>query len=582
MVQPADVRYDGSNAVSLTVQVQSTSDVVFQWYRAGQALEGERAIQLQRRGPVEQVVGDYTLVAANAGGSVTSSVAKVREVPPVPPMIKVLSEEVMVKVGDPFELEGRVTGTPPVQLHWLKEAANLIGETNSRIRRGSAVVTDGGAYFLSASNRAGSVKSGPVRVTVVEPPSILSPATTDRYVAEGETLTLIGEVSGSNPMSFRWIKDGVTQNGPLVPQLALSPFAPRMAGIYSLVASNWAGSRTQLMAKVRERILPPTWVRQPTGLAVKEGEAVDFSAEASGKQMTYSWWRDGRELSIHTSELSLGKADLAMAGDYHLVAASPGGSITSQVARLRVDPAPKIVTVSPPPVEPPKAKPEPTVEPTPVNSSGATPVSGTRPAKVSTSKAPEGLERWTNSLGMVFVWVDGVPGTGNFGGCYVATTEFTWGQYRRVSGSIVGKGESVPYFEHDALRAATRFGPDFFERLGDGVSKRLVDAGWRHGLPAPEQFAFVANSFPRDVEHAVVEGLSGEAKNVASRQPDSRGIYDLIGNVAELMSNGSFGGLTYRYDPKILESWSDPFLETKTQVVNMRGLRCWIFPPASN
>jgi lysophospholipase L1-like esterase len=85
----------------------------------------------------------------------------------------------------------------------------------------------------------------------------------------------------------------------------------------------------------------PTISAQPRNAAVVEGNAVSFTVVAAGSGLTYQWTRDGADVAGATSATySIASPTVADDGaEFRVVVSSEGGDVTSDPARLDVNPA---------------------------------------------------------------------------------------------------------------------------------------------------------------------------------------------------------------------------------------------------
>lgn len=91
----------------------------------------------------------------------------------------------------------------------------------------------------------------------------------------------------------------------------------------------------------------PTISTHPVGTTILNGAAATLSATASGEGLTYQWRRDGVVIGGATgSTLHLPAAGFADAGAYTVTVTNGAGSVTSEVARLTVNPVSRIGNVS--------------------------------------------------------------------------------------------------------------------------------------------------------------------------------------------------------------------------------------------
>ena len=95
---------------------------------------------------------------------------------------------------------------------------------------------------------------------IPQPPVFLS-GPQSVSVVEGERVLLFGELAGTPPLTFQWIKEGSPVPGATEAALLMEPSSPEQSGLYRLVASNALGSATSDAALVVIEPKPP----EPTG-----------------------------------------------------------------------------------------------------------------------------------------------------------------------------------------------------------------------------------------------------------------------------------------------------------------------------
>ena len=207
---------------------------------------------------------------------------------------------------------------------------------------GSATIT------LSVSEPAGGQASTSFALTVAPlPPAFVSNLPAQVEVLVGGTVDLSVTVSGSQPITYLWTKDGAELPGETGAVLALSDVTVEAAGSYSVSAENTVGAVNSDSTQVNV-IVPLRIVDQPVGQKVLVGADVSFGVSAVGEPpLTYQWFAEGAEIPGATGEtLSLGSVEGILAGNYTVIVSNTGGSVTSTAAVLEVI-APIQITVQP-------------------------------------------------------------------------------------------------------------------------------------------------------------------------------------------------------------------------------------------
>lgn len=155
------------------------------------------------------------------------------------------------------------------------------------------------------------------------------------------TMTAMASVEATG---FQWFKDGQFYRGGTG---RYAPLAWRAqvtdAGDYYAVFTNAFSSVTSQVARLTVIAPgPPTFVREPQNIRVRDDQFASLSGEAvaAGGSLSYRWLRFGTNFPSFTgATLSLQVGNPQRYGDFQLVAtATPGGSSTSRVASVSVRP----------------------------------------------------------------------------------------------------------------------------------------------------------------------------------------------------------------------------------------------------
>ena len=134
------------------------------------------------------------------------------------PAVTAEPADVAAALGDPFSLTVTARGAEPLAYQWRRGPSSndltlLPGATNAVWLVASASAQDMGYYDVVVSNPHGSATSRVVSVRITtEPPVILAqPADLTVFLQTPAAFSV--SVSGANPASFQWYKDGVALAG---------------------------------------------------------------------------------------------------------------------------------------------------------------------------------------------------------------------------------------------------------------------------------------------------------------------------------------------------------------------------------
>ncbi|HEY5911826.1 MAG TPA: immunoglobulin domain-containing protein [Verrucomicrobiae bacterium] len=137
---------------------QGTPPLTCQWLRNGVPLQNSDAVSgaqsslLSLAGVFGSDQGDYSLVASNASGSITSSVAPLKVVDPVVTSVYYVS---YANLGDNATISVNATGSPPLAFQWFKNGAPLAAATSSAFTLTNLQASDIGTYSVRVSNAFG-------------------------------------------------------------------------------------------------------------------------------------------------------------------------------------------------------------------------------------------------------------------------------------------------------------------------------------------------------------------------------------------------------------------------------------------
>lgn len=352
--QPASQSVTQGSGVTFTAAANGSPAPSYQWKKNGGNISGATSASYSINVASTSDAGNYTVVATNVAGSVTSNTASlVVNVPAIAPSISThpLSTTATAGTGATFSVSA--SGTAPLTYQWSKNGNAIAGATSSTFSLGSAQLTDAGNYTVTVSNTAGSVVSSVATLTVTAAPTAPSittqPQNLTATTGTGATFTVVA--SGTAPLTYQWKKNGASISGATSSSFSIASVGNSDAADYSVVVSNSAGSITSSSATltVTAAATAPSITSQPQSVAVTVGNTVNFNVVSTGSvPLSYQWKKNGSNLSGATSAtLTLSNVQIADAGDYTVVVSNSAGSATSASAALTVNPtlsAPSIGT----------------------------------------------------------------------------------------------------------------------------------------------------------------------------------------------------------------------------------------------
>jgi len=189
----------------------------------------------------------YLLWADDNGSGVPDTALQIDNVlvvPAAPTIPRPLIDRSVAPGGD-VTLTIFVNGEPPFFFQWLKNGDAIPAATNQSFTIGNAQAADEAFYSVIVSNAFGSLTSGSAFVAVAcsELVSIVVPSQ-DQFLAHGRRFSLSASVSGTDPISLQWLRNGVPIPGATSATYTVESAVAADSGNYVLVASNCLGVRS--------------------------------------------------------------------------------------------------------------------------------------------------------------------------------------------------------------------------------------------------------------------------------------------------------------------------------------------------
>lgn len=157
--------------------------------------------------------------------------------------------------GQPFQLTVVASGAPPLTFQWYKNNTLIPGATNASYSVASAVVTNGGNYYVYVQNAAGNTNSAVATVSILTAVPFFTTLPQPASVWAGVPFSLTGAANGSWPLYYQWYQNNVALAGQTNASLYLADPEAGNDGNYILRASNAYGQTNS--AGVQLTVLDP-------------------------------------------------------------------------------------------------------------------------------------------------------------------------------------------------------------------------------------------------------------------------------------------------------------------------------------
>jgi hypothetical protein len=325
---------------TFSASASGTTPLAYQWLFNGAPISGATTTNLTVSNVQTTNAGNYTLVATNGAGAITSAVAVLTVT--VPPTITSQPQSVAAIAGTNVNFNVTAAGTTPFSYQWALNGTLLPGATFSSITVSNILPTNAGNYTVLITNVAGSITSSPALLTVLGSPTFTAQPS-NRTNVQGTTAGFSAITTGTLPQAYQWqlggvnLTDGSRVIGSSSNTLTVLSVQAGDTGNYTMVASNIVGMATSVVATLTV-LIPVSIVSGPTNTSVPAGSNATLTVTAAGTTpFRYQWQFKGLNLAGATnSSLNISNAQTSNAGSYAVVITNVVGSVTSAPAVLSV------------------------------------------------------------------------------------------------------------------------------------------------------------------------------------------------------------------------------------------------------
>jgi len=307
--QPASLSVaSGSDAV-FAVDARGTEALSYQWSRDGVALAGANSPVLRLTGITLLNAGSFSVRVSNAAGSVDSNAATLNVYPGTPaavaPSIVTQPASLTVNVGNTATFAVGVDGSGPFTFQWRRNGINIPGATSAVLTLPSVVADASGTFSVVVNNGVGpAVTSADASLSVspgaaADAPTIVTHPSSV-VVAPGGSAVLAVAATGSGPLTYQWLHDGIPMGGETSAVLVLPDVDANVSGGYAVRVSNALGLDTSHQAFVT-LLGGPLITAGPADVSVFENYTATFHVDAVGSRRHYQWLRNGSPIAFSDS-----------------------------------------------------------------------------------------------------------------------------------------------------------------------------------------------------------------------------------------------------------------------------------------
>jgi hypothetical protein len=167
--QPADTAVTIGDPAGFTVSATGDPPIRYQWYfNTNTFMTDQTNASLTIDDVGTNDAGGYSVVVSNDNGAVTSRVAALTVLLPVPPAITSQPQGMTNATGFPAAFNVGATGTAPLRYRWYFNTNSLLtDQTNATLSFTIASTNDAGGYSAIVTNNYGSATSAVANLTVI-------------------------------------------------------------------------------------------------------------------------------------------------------------------------------------------------------------------------------------------------------------------------------------------------------------------------------------------------------------------------------------------------------------------------------
>ena len=273
--QPVGLTVEKGRSAVFTVEVTGTAPFTYQWQHDGVNINGATGETLTLDSVEASDDGDYAVIVKSTYGAVASEAASLNVLLPLE--ITVQPNDTHVAIAATLDMSVVASGSGPYSYQWYYGSKKIDGATESELVITGVARSNSGTYHVKVSNTIEALASRDAEVIVDEPISInFQPLGADIFAGDSATLFVLA--SGSGPMTFQWLKDGVAIEGKTAKTLFIENAVKADEGFYSVIIANSVGFEFSDEALVLVNA-PPT-IEKIDPITVSTGDSLEVQVVA--------------------------------------------------------------------------------------------------------------------------------------------------------------------------------------------------------------------------------------------------------------------------------------------------------------
>jgi hypothetical protein len=351
VTQPENLTVPQGSLRNFIAGVTGEPTPTLQWFRNNVALTGATSSVLTLSNIQPADAGDYTFIATNPAGSVTSQTGRLTVIATGLTLVSSSERAISAPVGGNASFSLSVSGPSPYVYVWSKSGVTLAGQSGPTLNLTNLQAADAGSYQVEVTNppdtgRLISFYQLSVGTPTTVVPVVITGQPSSQSVLSGSTVNFTVTATGTPAPYYNWLKNGVAISGATAATLTLTNVGAADVADYTVLVSNTAGVLTSSVASLvltpASAAIAPTITTQPASQSLALGSSASFTVVATGTvPLTYQWLKNGALIPGATAAtLTLANLTAADAASYTATVTNSAGTVTSAAANLAVASAP--------------------------------------------------------------------------------------------------------------------------------------------------------------------------------------------------------------------------------------------------
>jgi hypothetical protein len=321
--QPQSTSACTGSATTFSIGANGTAPLAYQWFKNGSAISGATLSAYTIGSASTNDVASYSVFVTNLCGSVSSSSATLSLY-----MTTTATGPFATNVcpGSTATLSTTASGTGPFSYAWLKNGANMTGQTNNSITLTNVTSSDTATYSVVIVGNCNSLTNS--AMFTVNTPASSTGLTSITNNCSGTLAAFTEAVSGTGPFTYVWKKNGALLSGQTTSALVIAATALTDSGTYTVEVSGLCNSITN---SATLNVSTGTFGTAMTSLTNCPGTPASFSTTPSGAgPFSYVWRKNGTAIPSATqNSYSIASVAAGDAGTYSVAITGNCNTITN-------------------------------------------------------------------------------------------------------------------------------------------------------------------------------------------------------------------------------------------------------------